>query len=60
MKTILGYLQGTQDLGLWYSRKGVSSMVGYVDAGYMSDPHNARSQLVLCFSVVVQPSPGAL
>ena len=43
VKTILRYLQGTQDLGLCYSRKGVTSMVGYVDAGYMSDPHNARS-----------------
>ena len=43
VKTILRYLQGTQDFGLWYSRKGVPSMAGYVDAGYMSDPHNARS-----------------
>ena len=49
VKTILGYLQGTQDLGLWYSRKGVPSMVGYVDAGYMSDPHNARSQTGFVF-----------
>ena len=31
VKTILRYLQGTQDLGLWYSRKGVPSMMGYVD-----------------------------
>ena len=49
VKTILRYLQGTQDLGLWYSRKGVPSMVGYVDAGYMSDPHNARSQTGFVF-----------
>jgi hypothetical protein len=53
VKTILRYLQGTQDLGLWYSRKRVSTMVGYVDAGYMSDPHNARSQTGLYFSMVV-------
>ena len=49
LKTILRYLQGTQDLGLWYSRKGVSAMVGYVDAGYMSDPHNARSHAGFVF-----------
>jgi hypothetical protein len=24
-------------------------MVGYVDAGYMSDPHNARSQIGFVF-----------
>ena len=30
VKIILRYLQGTQDLGLWYSRKGVPSMMGYV------------------------------
>jgi len=49
VKTILRYLQGTQDLGLWYSRKGVPPMMGYVDAGYMSDPHNARSQTGFVF-----------
>ena len=49
VKTIPRYLQGTQDLGLWYSRKGVPTMVGYVDAGYMSDPHNARSQTGFVF-----------
>ena len=56
VKTILRYLQGTQDLGLWYSRKWVFSMVGYVDAGYMSDLHNARSQngfVFLCGSAAI-------
>jgi len=45
VKTILRYLQGTQDLdlGLWFLKNQASTMVGYVDAGYMSDPHNVRS-----------------
>jgi hypothetical protein len=28
-------------------KKGGFSMVGYVDAGYMPDPHNAKSQTAL-------------
>ena len=45
VKTILRYLQGTQDLdlSLWFLKNQASTMVGYVDAGYMSDPHNVRS-----------------
>jgi hypothetical protein len=44
VKTILKYLKGTQDhLGLWFLKMGHLTMVGYVGAGYMSDPHNARS-----------------
>jgi hypothetical protein len=49
VKTILRYLKGTQDLGLWFPRGGNLTMVGYVDAGYMSDPHNARSQTCFVF-----------
>jgi hypothetical protein len=49
VKTILRYLQGTQDLGLWFLKNQVSTMVGYVDAGYMSNPHNARSQTGFVF-----------
>ena len=30
-------------------KKDVSFMVGYVDAGYMSDPHNARSHTGFAF-----------
>jgi hypothetical protein len=44
IKNILRYLQGTTDLGLFYERNQDSSLVGYTDAGYLSDPHNARSQ----------------
>jgi hypothetical protein len=49
VKTILRYLRGTQDLGLWFPKNQDPSMVGYVDAGYMSVPHNARSQTGFVF-----------
>jgi hypothetical protein len=49
VKTMLRYLKGTQDLGLWFSKRGDLTMVGYVDVGYMSDPHNARSQTGFVF-----------
>jgi len=49
VKTILKYLQGTQDLGLWFLKNQTPTMIGYVDAGYMSDPHNARSQTGFVF-----------
>ena len=49
VKTILVYLQGTQDLGLWFSKNQVPTMVGYVDADYRSDPHIARSQTGFVF-----------
>jgi hypothetical protein len=35
-------------------------MVGYVDAGYMSDLVMPDHILLLCFSVVVQSSHGGL
>ncbi|XP_009151548.2 uncharacterized protein LOC103874874 [Brassica rapa] len=38
------YLQGTKDLGLFYTGRPGESLAGYADAGYLSDPHNARSQ----------------
>jgi hypothetical protein len=44
IKNILRYLQVTTDLGLFYERNQDPSLVGYTDAGYLSDPHNARSQ----------------
>ena len=49
IKTILRYPQGTQDLGLWFPKNQAPTMVGYVDAGYMSDPHKARSQTGIVF-----------
>ena len=46
VRNIFRYLQGTKDLGLFFQfrRNQDSNMIGYTDAGYLSDPHNARSQ----------------
>ncbi|GKA59382.1 retrovirus-related pol polyprotein from transposon TNT 1-94 [Tanacetum coccineum] len=44
IKHILRYLRGTVDLGLFYPNDSKEGLVGYADAGYLSDPHKARSQ----------------
>ena len=44
VKQILRYLRGTEDYGLFFQRKSESDLVGYADAGYLSDPHSCRSQ----------------
>jgi hypothetical protein len=44
IKNILRYLQGMTDLGLFFIRNQDSGLIGYVDADYFSDLHNARSQ----------------
>ena len=43
-KHILRYLRGTSDIGLFYSKAMEPQLLGYADAGYLSDPHKARSQ----------------
>jgi hypothetical protein len=48
-KHILRYLNGTRDLGLFFARNQDPNMIGYTDAGYLSDPHNARSQTGFVF-----------
>ncbi|KAL0439224.1 UNVERIFIED_CONTAM: Secreted RxLR effector protein [Sesamum latifolium] len=51
IKHILRYLRGTMDMGLFYSKVSNSDLIGYADAGYLSYPHNGRSQtdyLFLC------------
>jgi hypothetical protein len=48
-KQILRYLNGTKDLGLFFQRTNDPNLVGYVYVGYMSDPHNARSQTDFVF-----------
>jgi len=48
-KQILRYLNGTKDLGLFYQKNQDPTLVGYTDAGYLSDPHNARSQTGFVF-----------
>jgi hypothetical protein len=49
VKTILRYLNGTQDLGLYFLKNQDLRLVGYADVGYLSDPHNARSQTGFMF-----------
>ena len=47
---ILRYLSGTTDMGLFYSNKSKEKLLGYTDAGYLSDPHKARSQTRYVFN----------
>ena len=44
VKHLLRYLRGTSDIGLFYSKVPKPELLGYTDAGYLSDPHKARSQ----------------
>ena len=44
IKHIFRYLQGTIDLGLFYSNKAQNEIIGYSDAGYLSDPYKTKSQ----------------
>jgi hypothetical protein len=44
IKNIFRYLNGTKDLGLFYKKNNDPSLIGYTDAGYLSDPHNGISQ----------------
>ena len=44
VKHLLRYLHGTSDRGLFYSKVPKPELLGYTDAGYLSDPHKARSQ----------------
>ena len=47
---ILRHLSGTTDMGLFYSNKSKEKLLGYADAGYLSDPHKARSQTGYVFN----------
>ena len=50
VKHILRYLRGTIDMGLYYPNVPKAKLIGYADAGHMSDPHNARSQTGYLFT----------
>ena len=50
VKHILRYLRGTLNMGLYYPKVPKAELIGYADAGYMSDPHNARSQTGYLFT----------
>jgi hypothetical protein len=49
VKDVLHYLQGTPDLGIFYPKNQDLSLIGYVDAGYLSDPHNGKSHTGFVF-----------
>lgn len=44
VKHLLRYLQGTKDMGLYFSNIPKANLIGFADAGYLSDPHCGRSQ----------------
>ena len=50
IKHILRYLCGTSDMRLFYSKAMEPQLLGYVVAGYLSDPHKARSQTGYIFT----------
>src|SRR5688572_4177408 len=44
IKRLFRYLRGTIDLGLFFQSGNEAILTGYADAGYLSDPHTAKSQ----------------
>ena len=50
VKHILRYLRGTMDMGLYYSNGSKHELVGYADAGFLSDPHDGKSQTGYLFT----------
>ena len=50
IKHILRYLRKTSDMGLFYSKAMEPQLLSYADAGYLSDPHKARSQTRYIFT----------
>ena len=49
IKQIFRYLRGMVGMGLFYPYESKSQLVGYADAGYLSDPHKGRSQTEYLF-----------
>ncbi|CAN4123977.1 unnamed protein product [Withania somnifera] len=50
VKHVLRYLKGNIDMGLFYSNGYCADLVGHSDAGYLSDPHKARSRTGYVFT----------
>ena len=50
VKHLLRYLCGTSDIGLFYSKVPKPELLGYTNAGYLSDTYKARSQLGYVFT----------
>ncbi|MCR2848063.1 Ty1/Copia family ribonuclease HI, partial [Weizmannia coagulans] len=44
------YLHGTSDMGLFYSKISKPELLGYTDAGYLSNSHKAQSQIGYVFT----------
>jgi hypothetical protein len=55
IKNILRYLNDTIDLVLFFQRNQESDLIGYADAGYLSDSQNNRSQTRFMFLHGVTP-----
>ena len=49
VKHIFRYLRGATKMGLFYCGSN-SQLIGYADAGYLSDPHKGRSQTSYLFT----------
>lgn len=58
MKKILRYLNGTINLGIMYSRRGNSELIGYVDNDYAGDTDDRKSTEVMCLCWVHEPFHG--
>ncbi|KAJ9568302.1 hypothetical protein OSB04_004268 [Centaurea solstitialis] len=50
VKHVFQYLQGSVDKGLFYANNSGHQLIGYADAGYLSDPHKCRSQTGYLFT----------
>lgn len=49
VKRVFRYLQGTLNLGLFFPTENTNELAGYADAGYLSDPDDAKSQIRYIF-----------
>ena len=50
IKHILRYFRGNIDLSLFYFNNLKQELIGYVDAGYLFNPHKAKSQTGYVFT----------
>ncbi|XP_048501485.1 secreted RxLR effector protein 161-like [Beta vulgaris subsp. vulgaris] len=50
VKQVLHYLQGRKEMGLFFAYQFQKDLIGFADAGFMSDPHNGNSQTGYVFT----------
>jgi hypothetical protein len=60
VKYVLRYLQGTSDMSLFYLKNQDLSLIGYADAGYLSDPIMVNPRQASCFYTEGRPFHGSL